>query len=47
MMLNSSQQMDYWQNYFDEPTGSMLGLMNNAYNLGGIASFFFVPWLTE
>jgi hypothetical protein len=42
MMMNSSQQMDRWQNYFDSPTGNRLGLMNNAYNIGSIISFFVV-----
>jgi hypothetical protein len=42
MMLNSSQNMDAWQNYFGNPTGSRLGVLNNAYNLGSIASFFIV-----
>jgi hypothetical protein len=42
MMMNSSQQMDRWQNYFGHPTSNRLGLMNNAYNIGSIISFFIV-----
>jgi hypothetical protein len=42
MMMNSSQQMDRWQNYFEHPTSNRLGLMNNAYNIGSIISFFIV-----
>jgi len=34
MMMNSSQQMDRWKIYFDNPKDSRLGLMNNAYNIG-------------
>jgi MFS family permease len=47
MMMNSSQQMNYWQTYFDEPSGNRLGLMNNMYNIGSIVSFFLVPFLTQ
>jgi hypothetical protein len=39
MMMNSSQQMDRWKIYFDNPDDNRLGLMNNAYNLGSIVSF--------
>lgn len=47
MMLNSSQNMDAWQEFFDHPKSSRLGLMNNAYNIGSIISFFFVPYLAD
>ena len=42
MMLNSSQQMERWDKYFNEPDDNRLGIMNNAYNIGSISSFFFV-----
>lgn len=42
MMMNSSQQMKRWENYFDKPDDNRLGIMNNAYNIGSIASFFVV-----
>lgn len=42
MMMNSSQQMDRWTAYFDKPDDNRLGLMNNAYNIGSIVSFFIV-----
>lgn len=47
MMMNSSQQIDRWTNYFDKPDGNRLGLMNNAYNIGSIISYFIVPFLTQ
>jgi len=47
MMMNNSQNMDYWKKFFGNPTGSRLGLMNNAYNLGSIASLFIVPYLAD
>lgn len=40
-MLNSSQVMDDWQEYFDFPTGSRLGILNSIYQIGSIASFPF------
>lgn len=47
MMMNSSQQMDRWTNYFNKPDDNRLGLMNNAYNIGSIISFFIVPFVAE
>ncbi|KAH7361146.1 hexose transporter protein [Pyrenochaeta sp. MPI-SDFR-AT-0127] len=47
MMMNSSQQMPRWAKYFDNPDDNRLGIMNNAYNIGSIASFFVVPFYTE
>jgi MFS family permease len=46
-MLNTSQLMEPWQDYFDHPLGSRLGLMNNAFNIGSIVSFFLVPFTTD
>lgn len=42
MMLNTSQNLDTWQVYFDEPSGATLGLMNAIYQIGSLASFPFV-----
>jgi hypothetical protein len=39
MMLNTSQNLDQWQKYFDNPDGSKLGLMNAIYQIGSLASF--------
>lgn len=47
MMMNSSQQMNRWTAYFDKPDDNRLGIMNNAYNIGSIASFFIVPFAAE
>lgn len=38
-MLNTSQNMDSWQDYFKKPTGSKLGLMNAVYQIGSLACF--------
>lgn len=40
-MLNTSQAMDDWQDYFGRPTGSKLGILNSIYQIGSIASFPF------
>lgn len=42
MMLNTSQNLDAWQEYFGTPSGSKLGLMNAIYQIGSLASFPFV-----
>ncbi|OCL12073.1 hexose transporter-like protein [Glonium stellatum] len=47
MMMNSSQLMDPWENFFDHPKGGKLGLMNNAYNIGSIVALFIVPSFTD
>lgn len=41
-MLNTSQNLDSWQNFFNTPSGSKLGLMNAIYQIGSLASFPFV-----
>jgi sugar porter (SP) family MFS transporter len=46
-LLNSSQVMDAWQDYFDHPTGSELGILNSIYQIGSIASFPFAPYLCD
>ncbi|CAG7942943.1 unnamed protein product [Penicillium salamii] len=47
MMLNTSQNLDAWQTYFNTPTGSELGLMNAIYQIGSLVSFPFVPFLAD
>ncbi|CBY02423.1 hypothetical protein IAQ61_007013 [Plenodomus lingam] len=47
MMMNSSQQMKRWEDYFHKPSSNRLGIMNNAYNIGSIISFFIVPFMTQ
>lgn len=42
MMLNTSQNLDSWQQFFNTPSGSRLGLMNAIYQIGSLASFPFV-----
>ncbi|KAF5631904.1 hexose transporter [Fusarium sp. NRRL 25303] len=46
-MLNTSQAMDDWQDYFGHPTGSKLGILNSIYQIGSIASFPFAPFMAD
>lgn len=46
-MLNSSQMMDSWEQYFDDPQGARLGLLNAIYQIGSISSFPFAPILAD
>ena len=39
MMLNTSQNLDAWQAYFNKPDGGKLGLMNAIYQIGSLCSF--------
>jgi sugar porter (SP) family MFS transporter len=47
MMLNSSQNLDKWQEYFHNPGGSKLGLMSAIYQIGSLCSFPFVPYMAD
>ncbi|RDL38880.1 putative Lactose permease [Venustampulla echinocandica] len=47
MMLNTSQNLDQWQEYFNHPTGSTLGLMNAIYQIGSLCSFPLVPYMAD
>ncbi|KAF4966224.1 hypothetical protein FSARC_6109 [Fusarium sarcochroum] len=48
MMVNTSQQMNNWGEYFPETKNeSKLGILINMYNIGSIASFFIVPYLAD
>jgi hypothetical protein len=48
MMVNTSQQMDNWKEYFPEVNNdNKLGILINMYNIGSIVSFFFVPYMAD
>jgi hypothetical protein len=38
-MLNTSQALETWENFFDNPTGSRSGLLNAIYQIGSLVSF--------
>ncbi|KXJ91620.1 general substrate transporter [Microdochium bolleyi] len=41
-MMNGLQSVTHWQNYFGRPVGSVLGIFNAAYPLGGIIGVFLI-----
>ncbi len=38
MFFNSVQNFDTWKLYFDDPQGSMLGLLGALYQIGSLVS---------
>ncbi|PGH10752.1 hypothetical protein AJ80_07402 [Polytolypa hystricis UAMH7299] len=47
MLLNASQIIDKWQEFFDYPKDSKLGLMSALFMIGSISSFPLVPILAD
>ncbi|KAF7561681.1 hypothetical protein G7046_g2468 [Stylonectria norvegica] len=48
MMVNTSQQMDKWKEYFPEYNNdNKLGILINMYNIGSIVSYFIVPYMAD
>ncbi|KAJ2916549.1 hypothetical protein MD484_g3844, partial [Candolleomyces efflorescens] len=46
-MMNGLQSIDQWRLYFNEPRGSMLGLLNAIQNIGSLAAYPFAPYITD
>ncbi|CAJ0546942.1 Ff.00g015690.m01.CDS01 [Fusarium sp. VM40] len=46
-MMNSLQTLSYWQEYFNHPKGSILGLFNASMSLGSLIGLFVVPYLID
>lgn len=46
-MMNGLQTLSYWRDYFDNPTGSLLGLFNASMSLGSMLGLFFVPYTID
>ncbi|KAF2744761.1 hexose transporter-like protein [Sporormia fimetaria CBS 119925] len=46
-MINTVQISDYWQLYFKEPQGALMGIISAAYNLGAICALPFVAPLSD
>ncbi|KAL6249767.1 hypothetical protein RBB50_003622 [Rhinocladiella similis] len=46
-MLNGLQILDVWQDYFDHPRGSILGLFGSIYSIGSLAGLPFAPYLSD
>ncbi|KAI8663284.1 MFS domain-containing protein [Fusarium keratoplasticum] len=45
--LNGLQTLEHWQEYFNHPRGSMLGLMVNMQVIGGVFSLPVAPWMAD
>jgi len=46
-MMNSLQTLSYWRDYFNNPSGGLLGLLNAIQNLGNLAGLPFAPFLND
>ena len=46
-MMNGLQTLPYWQNYFKNPTGSTLGLLNAIMSIGSLAAIPAVPYAAD
>ncbi|RKK66568.1 hypothetical protein BFJ69_g15284 [Fusarium oxysporum] len=46
-LLNGLQTIPAWQEFFDHPTGSLLGLYSAMPNIGGIAVLIFAPYIAD
>lgn len=46
-MMNGLQTLSYWQEYFNHPRGSILGLFNASMSLGSLIGLFVVPYLID
>lgn len=46
-LVNNLQSLNYWQDFFDHPTGSILGLINAMFFVGGMVSTPFYSWISD
>lgn len=46
-MMNGLQSLSYWQDYFNNPRGPILGLFNASMSLGSLCGLFIVPYLID
>ncbi|KAJ8081528.1 hypothetical protein PM082_007373 [Marasmius tenuissimus] len=46
-MMNGLQSLDQWQDDFNRPSDSMLGLLNAIQNIGSLAAYPFAPYVTD
>jgi MFS family permease len=46
-MMNSLQTVSYWDDFFDNPRGSQLGLMSAIMSLGSICSTPIAPFVAD
>ncbi|KAI9931214.1 hypothetical protein MW887_010875 [Aspergillus wentii] len=46
-MMNGLQTLDYWQEYFNHPRGSLLGILSAIMSLGSLAALPVVPYAAD
>ena len=46
-LLDKSQNMDLWQEYFDHPEGANMGRLQAMYQIGSIASLPIAPIVSD
>jgi MFS family permease len=46
-MMNGLQTLSYWQEYFNHPHCSLLGLFNASMSLGSLIGLFIVPYMID
>lgn len=46
-LMDKQQNMDIWQEYFNEPTGSNMGRLQAMYAIGSIVSMPFAPFVAD
>jgi MFS family permease len=46
-MMNGLQTLSYWEDYFNHPHGSLLGLFNASMSLGSLLGLFVVPYMID
>ncbi|KAF9493456.1 general substrate transporter [Pleurotus eryngii] len=46
-MMNGLQSLPQWRDYFNSPSGGMLGLLNAIQNIGCLAAYPFSPYLSD
>ncbi|KAI9733121.1 MAG: hypothetical protein M1834_003668 [Cirrosporium novae-zelandiae] len=46
-MMNGLQILSYWQDYFNHPHGSQLGLLNCIMSVGGLCALPIVPYIAD
>ncbi|KAI0918709.1 hypothetical protein AcV5_002627 [Taiwanofungus camphoratus] len=46
-LMNSFQSLPQWENYFNNPQGGKLGLLNAIQNIGSPAGYPFAPYFSD
>ncbi|PPQ96765.1 hypothetical protein CVT26_006254 [Gymnopilus dilepis] len=46
-MMNGLQSLDQWENFFKNPSGGRLGLLNAIQNIGSLAAYPISPYLAD